>query len=295
MCYEQIMGPVPADLQDAVAIIVSKKLDQKKPVVVGIGENAHGDEVSWEFRVRLMEQLASDPRVGEMVVLCEIPDFYVSDFRKKRVRFTMRDHRFTPYMVAYSDRTQIQMDAARRIAKLAQGRVYGIDIQQVDFPFMWVRAGNVVREAIESDADIKRKWLDFKDGSSKGSIRNKLNAKVISHIAQTLSSSSSSSSVGPPLFLYFAQNEHVSRYPSKGVLESSTHPDTIPYKTDGHYLSKDKRIGYVAIATHSPHLWAAWDIKSQSLLKEQLEDEYDIATSFDAVLVKKTSKRLKFM
>jgi hypothetical protein len=41
------------------AILAFVERNRDRPIVIGIGEKAHGDEVSWGFRLEIMKRLAA--------------------------------------------------------------------------------------------------------------------------------------------------------------------------------------------------------------------------------------------
>lgn len=262
---------------------VLKKLElhgNKSIRIVGVGENAHGEEVSWPFRVDFMQHLKE--KKVKMAVLCENLDFYVKAFRKRPTKFHIYRSNdtaeFMPYLMPDANRTQIQMDAAAEIARLSNGRVYGIDIQQVDFPFMWHNCGRMVRNSMQSCGAID----EWKNGSDKdrsdGAMRNRLNARIIAHMAKQLQHNEKT------VVIYLAHNAHIAK---------TAKEETRRYKTDGRYLAKDPSVMYMSIATYSPHLWTTWGGTTQKLLRESLENDYDVETAFDAIFVNKSSKKLQ--
>lgn len=282
-------------MDEAFSIIRTKlerAKEKDKPLVIGVGESAHGEEVSWKFRTELMQYL-SDLKNIDLVVLCEHADYYVRHARKRpapdqfeiyHIKNEPFGH-FMPHLMPFADRTRVQLESVAEIARLARGHVYGIDIQQVTYQFMWHGCGKTVRTSMTKCGALE----EWRNGSDKdhanGAMRNRLNAKIIAYIANVTTVRRVTHD-RQRVVIYIAHNEHVSK---------SAHSETRVYKTDGHYLAKDTSIEYCAIATHSPHLWATWGSTTQALIREDINESYDTKKAFDAVLIKEHTSRLQYL
>lgn len=282
---------------DAVFSIIKNKLERAnengKPLVIGVGESAHGEDVSWKFRIKIMQFLI-DLKNIDLIILCEHADYYVRNVRKRPAPDQFEIYRnnknesfghFMPHLMPFADRTRVQLDSAAEIARLARGRVYGIDIQQVSFPFMWRGCGKTVRTSMTKCGALE----EWRNGCDKdrvdGAMRNRLNAKIIADIANSTTVMRTRRD-RQPVVIYIAHNEHISK---------CARSETRTYKTDGHYLAKDPSIEYCAIATHSPHLWATWARKTQVLIREDLNESYDTKKAFNAVLIQEHTSRLHYI
>ena len=269
---------------------IRKLLEAHRTVVVGVGEHAHGDEVSWTLRVGLMRRLAD---VSRMVVLCENLDFSVAALRRPDVSFAFFPASagspfvtFDPFLLAYSDRTRKQLRAAREIAGLCQRRVFGVDVQQLDFPGLPMERGTCVSRAYQR-MRARRRWRDAPASEKRaGALRNRLNGECVAHIAEMQEPGT--------VILYFAHNEHV----AKSCSESRRNAR---YATDGSVVllrAARSAHAYYSVATFAPLLWNAWGESPgrQKLLKTRrgLGEGYE-ASDFDAALKKRTSSKLRFL
>lgn len=204
--------------------------------VIGIGEHAHGDEVSWGWRVDIARALVR--RGHRLVIACENMDCFVKGLRRRPGPvFETHKAKFFPYMMPYSDRSQVQMDAAKELTSLAEGRVYGIEAQAVRFPAVLKCGGKLVADAIGKVGAVRR-WRTANDGK----LRNRLNAEIVAEIARRHPRHT---------VLYLAHNEHV-------ALSCEAHRREPAYVTDGAILRSNFGARYVAIATFSPSMWCFW-------------------------------------
>lgn len=273
------MATVNAGIGDVLAFVGRNK---HRPVVVGIGEQAHGEEVSWGFRTEIMKRLAAAYPTRPMTVLCENADFFVKDFRKKRqMNFTtfsdpgtVACQQFYPCLTPFSNQTLVQMDAAIEIVDLCKHRVHGIDIQQLDFATD-LPAGHAVTKRVQSTG-AKATWMKAsKPTQAEGHLRNKLNADLVISFARK-----------GTIILYFAQNEHVSNM-SEGVHHT--------YSTDGWHLAKSKDVEYLSVATFCPRLWATWANAGKQTLFKASKPYKHSEKEFDVVLSTPKSQKMTFI
>lgn len=231
--------------------------------VIGIGEHAHGDEVSWAWRLAVMRALA---RAGHrrLVVLCENVDCLVAGLRRGRqgrrptaVAFDRNDGDppsayppFTPHLVPGSCRSAVHLAAAREVARLARGRVFGVDVAYLrhaglDRPPCADRRAYVSR--VHAALDVRRRCAAAGPAAAVGgALRNALNAETILAIARDQPAGST--------VLYFAHNEHVAL-----ACAAARADPTGAYVTEGALLRAAlPRGGYRALATYSPCMWAFW-------------------------------------
>jgi hypothetical protein len=200
--------------------------------VFGVGEHCHGDLLSWLVRLDVARALVENGR--RLVVLTENLDFYVAGLRRKSPRFITHGDagEFHPFLVHLSNRTREHLDAARELSKLAEGRVYGIDVQALDHP--GVKGGQYVRS--------KMKGLTGPKGD--GTLRNQQNAEMILRIVRDHPSH---------VVLYLAHNEHVA-LGCKGTERNGT------YRTEGDLLRRALgKSGYVSIATYARNHGSFWN------------------------------------
>jgi len=122
--------------------------------------------------------------------------------------------------------------------------MFGIDVQQLSFPFMRKAMRSIVRRALDK-VGVSAVW----DGANReqkrsGALRNELNSRTIAHFTDEARKKQK-----PTKVLYFAHNEHVAK-------SCTTSRITEWYGTEGMYLGEmDPHVRYLAIATFSPVLW----------------------------------------
>jgi hypothetical protein len=256
--------------------------NKHRPIVIGIGEQAHGEEVSWRFRVETMKRLAAAYPNRPMTVLCENIDFFVADFRRRGAAITgCQFHpyptgcQFHPYLTPFANQTLFQKEAAIHVVDLCDRRVHGIDVQQLDFAEA-LPAGHEVTKRLRSTG-AKETWMKASDTEQRrGHLRNKLNADIIRSFAKK-----------GTIVLYFAQNEHISNMSEK--VEGGR------YNTDGWHLHRSEQIEYLSVATFCPRLWATWsNIGKQALIKETEPFKHS-KKEFDVVLSTPKTRKMTFI
>lgn len=206
------------------------------PRVIGIGEHAHGELLSWGPRLEAVRAVGRD----KVVVLLDNLDYYVSGFRRRPVRFeTNPDGSFMPHMAAFGDRTAEHLEVCRAFAGL-HVPCYGIDVQALNFPHMMQQRGLVGRALAEHRAA----WEGATAAERKaGGLRNRLNAETILWFARRFPRRT---------VLYFAQNEHV-------ALACDNSRRDPGYVTEGAVLRSALGAGgYLSVATFAPTLWCMW-------------------------------------
>jgi hypothetical protein len=263
--------------------------------VVGLGEHAHGELLSWKRRLALVKSWVREG--AKVLVLCENLDYYVQGLRDEgaRLRFEFEDVRvngvehtvFTPNLMAYADRTHEHLEMTRAFASLGGGGVtfYGVDVQLLDHPHLVSRT----RTSALKDAVMLHRpaWERCSHTDRRGAERNRLNAETILRMARM-----------HPLHkvIYFAHNEHV----AFGCAQTRRDPT---YVTEGAILKR--RLGplYTAVATFAPVTWSVlWRAPERSgrpgPLQTRIRDrhmEYCGRADFDEVLSDDRSRRLRIL
>lgn len=229
--------------------------------VIGIGEDAHGELVSWPTRLCLTRALCK--RGYDVVILCEQLHPFVARMNDKRFKLLRaEDNDFVPYMTGGANMSKEHTSYHRRFHALAHSpenkvRFVGIDVQIVEHAYLWdvpdLRPNDETEDYNETRAMIHRYEKEFlrdahKD-SKRGATRNKVNARIISELVE----SSRKASKRPTKFLYFAHNGHVARSISFG-------PDASDkcYRPDGWHLARCDGFKYLAIATYALYLPNVW-------------------------------------
>lgn len=231
--------------------------------VVGVGEHAHGDLVSWRWREAIMRELRR--RGVPFVVLCENLDFYVRGARRqggRRLEFRRHESggltSFTPHLVAGSDLTREHMRVTRRVARLAGGHVYGIDAQAAGFPHLAAAPspGDYVSRIAGASF---RLWQAAPEAQRRdGALRNRLNADTILAALRSAPPRPGLARPGAPRpkLLYFAHNEHVATG-CRAARENRA------YQTEGALLRAALGDAYLSVATWAPRLWALWGARAR--------------------------------
>ena len=230
--------------------------------VIGIGEHAHGDSVSWRWRLAIAAELVRQGR--RLILLCENADCYVSGLRKRRPAFARDEtpppllpfHPFLPFLMPMANRSQEHLEAARELARLAEGRVYGVEVQAVDYPALLRCGGRYVR-SLFARVDAAARWAADANNSN-GRLRNILNAEVVAQVHRDHPGHT---------VLYLAHNEHV-------ALSCETSREDPGFRTDGSVLRRLLgRRRYLSIATYSPRMWSFWNVRRHLRSPKLITDE----------------------
>ena len=219
--------------------IASTVLSAPAATVIGVGEHCHGDLLSWAVRLEVARALVQ--RAGRrLVVLTENIDFNVAGLRRKTPRWKRGGDgddggEFHPFLVHLSNRLPAHMDAARELSRLAEGRVYGVDVQALEHPHL--PGGRYVRS----------KMRGMTPPRGDGTLRNRQNAEIVLSIARDFSRRDPNTVV-----MYLAQNEHV-------ALDCSACRGG-GYTTEGALLRQALGPGgYTSIATYARNLGSFWN------------------------------------
>lgn len=209
--------------------------------LIGVGEDIHGERLSWDVRLRLVRDAV---RAGYAVtILCENLDFYVAGLSKKTIQFVDEpDDGFYPNMIPWSNDRETHLAPTKALAYLAEGRVYGIDVQALDFEHL--RGRRIVRSVLER---VRARWQAASE-SERGKIRNKLNAEILLHFMDQARASAKQRKTKAKVF-YFAHNAHV----AMNSHECRSSP--IGYLTDGHWIAEGcarRGIQYLSVGTYTP-------------------------------------------
>lgn len=278
--------------------VLSKIIDPKIRLI-GIGEHAHGDLVSWRWRHAIVEKLLS---AGfRVVILCEQFDMYLtntSPTSPKRMQdidgdvelFRRYGNSFYPHMIPRSESTPEHFEITRAFS-LLPCEFYGIDVKQLDFDVIIGRACKKVRSSLAASG-AEKEWTE---GPKDGAQRNRLNAKMIHHFVKNNKKRRNTK------FLYFAHNEHVATdcdetrsdpsYKTEGRLIRELYPDTTPY---------------LSLATFAEHTWNTWEnsttprllvdrIPSPPLVRKvySMGESYK-SSDFDHVLLSEDGRTIRF-
>jgi erythromycin esterase-like protein len=213
------------------------EIGKASPVlVIGIGEHAHGELVSWRWRLAIMRELRS--RGHTLAVLCENLDAYVKGLNEgDPLRIDPKWGTFHPNLIADSDRSREHMAITEEVRELSSD-IYGIDVQALDFPQLPSRP----RVALQL-ARHKKRWGAATNTEARGSVRNALNAETIERMAKEFPTGT--------IVLYFAHDEHV-------ALSCDAMRENQKYATDGSLLRKSMGLRYRSIGTYAPSLWSHW-------------------------------------
>ena len=223
--------------------IASAVLSRPSSTIIGIGEHCHGDLLSWTVRLEVARALVR--RAGKkLVVLTENIDFFVAELRRKAPRFRRGDEgEFYPFLVHLSNRLPLHMDAALELSRLAEGRIYGVDVQALHHPDL--PGGRYVRS--------KLRGMTAPHGD--GALRNRQNAEMILRIARDFTQRDPETVV-----MYLAHNEHV-------ALGCSACNRT--YTTEGALLRRAHGDGYMSIATYARNIGSFWNNEREWRIRKE--------------------------
>lgn len=216
--------------------------------IVAVGEHMHGDKLSWDVRLRLVRDAV---RAGHAVtILCENLDAYVAGLSEVPIKFRDEPDGFYPNMMAWAQDRRTHLAATRALAQMAEGRVYGIDVQALCFEDTpQLRGRKLVRDALKR---VRQVWLANKESMNRGAIRNVLNAETVLRLWDVLSSNGQGGGDKPAKFFYFAHNEHV----ALSCHETRRNPSYVP---DGALLAQGcarRGIKYLSVGTYAPVMQA---------------------------------------
>jgi hypothetical protein len=210
--------------------------------LIGIGEEAHGEIISWKFRYKIIKYLTR--YYDKIYIFSEQLDFYINKLNNKNVKFIFDDYGFYPYIITKANMTKEHLYYTKKFNKLLPKiKFYGIDIQIVEFNDLYKNISNELHNIIEK---YKDEYLNKDLGS--GKFRNKCNAFIINDLINYINNKSSKSN---NKFIYFGHNEHIA------FNCDATNKDK-KYLTDGCYLKNIYSIKYLSIATYSNEIYNIW-------------------------------------
>lgn len=243
--------PSPERTEEIVRALAPRLLAAR---VIGVGEHAHGDTVSWHWREAILNFLSS--RGFEVIVACEQADAFLENFRGQRLEDLNGDESswswwppppaseeqskdtnreedralFYPHLLPFSCYHPLQLEFARRMSRIASASssvsFVGIDVQQLSFPALRTRMSGLLRRH-GITRETARAWTGAHDTTRRrGALRNRLNAHILVRLAETTRQKKTGAREGDDnniKVLYFAQNEHVAtRTPSRSASPSSS-------------------------------------------------------------------------
>lgn len=226
--------------------------------VIGIGEDYHGDTVSWGWRMAIVKGLLD--KGFRVDVLCENFDFYVGHAGEKEME---KDGYFVPNLLPYSDTGAWHRRMTREFMGLRRTnevRFFGIDVQQLSHGFARESMRPPVRDILMR-AEIRRRWDAAAAAKKKdGTLRNELQAVAIGRFAEKVKEAKARTTK----VVYFAQNEHV----ALGCANARKNPGK--YLTDGMWLTRlFPHLRYLSIATFSPLSWNTWTVDRKPVLRRK--------------------------
>jgi hypothetical protein len=223
--------------------------------LVGVGEMAHGELMSWPIRIRLLRAALAH---GPVVVFMEHLHPYLAAMNVPG-KFEIEDGKFYPFLMSDANMSTEHLAIHKRLRKLSGGgRVVfiGIDVQVSAFPVLWdaLPGGDPATDAMVR-AVIKKHSGGFKIGD--GTVRNIRNAAIILDLMHELRAKASK-------FFYWAHNGHV------GYGEPATRKPGTKFMLEGELLRRALPTdGYKAVLTYSPGpVWTFWGSPKQKRMME---------------------------
>jgi hypothetical protein len=208
--------------------------------LIGIGEETHGEIISWKFRYKIIKYLTT--YYDKVYIFSEQLDFYIKELNNKNIKFIFSDSGFYPYIIYNANMTKEHLYYTKKINKLLPKiKFYGIDIQIVKYNELYKNISNELYNIIEK---YKNEYLDKDLGS--GILRNKYNAFIINDLINYINNKYNKSN---NKFIYFGHNEHIA---------FNSYSTNKKYLTDGYYLKNIFNIKYLSIATYSNEIYNVW-------------------------------------
>jgi hypothetical protein len=216
--------------------------DVLRAQLIGVGENAHGELVSWSTRLRLLRAALRRFPDDPIVVFVEQMHPYLAAMNTPGAFHV--DHGFHPHLMVDANRSIEHLAIHKKLRKLsAAGRVVfvGVDVQIVRFPHLWSALPGGDRKV---DAIIRKVATSHGRGfvPGDGADRNRRQAAIIAEVMRELRT-------GPAPCFFWAHNEHVA-YGS-----ANTRADK-QYRVEGDLLRQV--LAYKSVLTYSPRLWHVW-------------------------------------
>lgn len=225
--------------------------------LVGVGEAAHGELVSWPTRVRLLRAALRQSPDEPIVVFLEQLHPFVAAMNVPGEFFVDPDGGDShPFLIAdanWSAEHLLIHENLRRLSGAGRVIFVGIDVQVGLFPHLWkALPGGEPRVDELTKRTVEKHARGFKRGN--GADRNRRNTAVILSIMRELRA-------GAPSF-YWAHNEHVA------VASQNTRASR-EYRVEGDLLRRALPAGaYVSVLTYSPRMWNVWGAEKPRLMIE---------------------------
>jgi hypothetical protein len=209
--------------------------------LVGVGEAAHGELLSWGTRLDLLKSALS--RTSEnVVVFVENLHPFVSAMNV-RGNFLRHDERtFYPFLCADANCSRQHLRIHEELRALNSAvRFVGVDVQVTSFPDLWrqTQTGDAALDSAVRRA-VERRGSGFVPGW--GADRNRRNARIILDLM---------SAIRATTYFYWAHNAHV-------CLSCQESRATAGYETEGSLLRAALGARYRSVLTYAPRLWCAW-------------------------------------
>lgn len=218
--------------------------------LIGIGEEAHGDIISWYYRYKILNHFIKNNYSNKKiyVFLESIDNFIYKYFNNNNpIQFEFFDNNsFFPYLIPGSNFTKEHLEFTKKFHKLYNKNVIfiGIDIQIVKYFDLKKIKNNINPLLYPLLLKYKNKFLQ--DPNS-GISRNKYNAFIINDLMKNINYYQC---------FYFAHNGHI-------ALNQLNYNNNGKYFIDGYYLNKFKNINYLSILTDGLLLPNTWNCLSK--------------------------------
>ena len=76
--------------------------------LIGIGEETHGEIISWKFRYKIIKYLTKN--YDKVYIFSEQLDFYIKELNNKNIKFIFNDSGFYPYIIYNANMTKEHLD-----------------------------------------------------------------------------------------------------------------------------------------------------------------------------------------
>lgn len=239
--------------------------------ILGIGEQAHGDNVSMHIRFYIMERLLSEG--WTLWIACECADahlqFLRSDTSSSDISWKWSwyidqkgNKRFLPHLTPHADKTEEHLDFLKKMTDLRKKYgdsllFFGIEIQQCSFEHLSNSLSPIVKKCM-NQYNQQERWNRASNSvrEKNNKLRNELNSLTLRALFD-LQRITKVENKRKKKVIQLYHNEHIAR--SSNASRSSKSYFTLPQWLLQKLSSSTKQIKYLSMGTHALNLHNTWE------------------------------------